>query len=559
MGEMPDPGAPPNLTRDIDAGGLVNQDLGKRRFVWHGSVVRERLAWLLMTITPALGTLVLINRLGVSLDNFTPATSDEIGYYLQINAFVHHGFSGGYFTISEHPAPASFSHFGVHGPLFPLLYGVIGKLVGWEFRTGPFVNILLLTLSIAVYCMVIRPTAWQALLGAALLATFWPFYLCVLSVLQDPVHWAIAILVATGFCGMLRGRSWADSWPFRLLFLSLLTYASLMRISWAMFLIPYVLLQLKRPTPRQVALAIFGSGAGIAVLLYAFRWLCAPYTGSSSAFLMNKMAGGEISLSNFFLHAYWNVEQLVLSQLSNQPMLLGAIIFWQAIGFGSLAAFWLIREWTGRRLMPERIELGPKATETLFHAFNIWFLLVGIILFYFVGNDGGWRMLAVHLLVSGLIAITSTVRWLRAAILAMVLINVGGLPWCTESIQAINGPRFQYLECVRAFRSHLERLVPYEESADPWQNTILIGPYPIELLALPAGIGVSFFVKPYDVVLPIKSKYVLAHPETVIREKWPLRRMGHFSGLHNGIGYQSPPFSANLYLNPAAAPEPHRP
>src|SRR5262245_17941140 len=108
MGEMPDPGAPPNATRDIDAGRLVNQDLGKGRFVWHGSVVIERLAWLLMTITPALGTAVLIESLGASFDNFTPATSDEVGYYLQINAFVHYGFSGGYFTIAEKPAPASF-------------------------------------------------------------------------------------------------------------------------------------------------------------------------------------------------------------------------------------------------------------------------------------------------------------------------------------------------------------------------------------------------------------------------------------------------------------------
>src|SRR5262249_999361 len=147
---------------------------------------------------PALGTVVLIQCLGVSLDKFTPAASDEIGYYLQINAFVHHGFSGGYFTISEKPAPASFSHFGVHGPLFPVLYGAIGRLVGWEFRTGPFINLALLTLAVAVYCLMIRPTVGQALLGTALLATFWPFYLCVLSVLQDPVHWAIAILVGMG-------------------------------------------------------------------------------------------------------------------------------------------------------------------------------------------------------------------------------------------------------------------------------------------------------------------------------------------------------------------------
>jgi hypothetical protein len=55
------------------------------------------LTWFLMTITPALGALGLMTVLGASLADFAPASSDEVGYYLQINAFVHHGFSGGYY------------------------------------------------------------------------------------------------------------------------------------------------------------------------------------------------------------------------------------------------------------------------------------------------------------------------------------------------------------------------------------------------------------------------------------------------------------------------------
>jgi hypothetical protein len=58
-----------------------------------------------MMITPALGTAVLIKCLNVSLDNFTPVSSDEVGYYLQINTLVHHGFVG-HVLASVRAAPA---------------------------------------------------------------------------------------------------------------------------------------------------------------------------------------------------------------------------------------------------------------------------------------------------------------------------------------------------------------------------------------------------------------------------------------------------------------------
>jgi hypothetical protein len=80
------------------------------------------------------------------------------------------------------------------------------------------------------------------------------------------------------------------------------------------------------------------------------------------------------------------------------------------------------------------------------------------------------------------------------------------------------------------------------------------------LLALPAGIGVAFYgTKPKDVAQPIQSKYVLAHAETLKEQHWRLKQISRFRTLHNSIGYQSPPFSAFLYLNPAAVSGRHRP
>src|SRR5262249_40321423 len=118
-------------------------------------VTARWLACLLMAIAPGLVCRALLALQGLSLDEYAPETNDEIGYYLQTKAFVHKSLTGGYFTLCEKPAPATFSHFGVHGPLFPILYGLVGKTFGWELYSGPLFNCGFLTVAIAIFCLVL--------------------------------------------------------------------------------------------------------------------------------------------------------------------------------------------------------------------------------------------------------------------------------------------------------------------------------------------------------------------------------------------------------------------
>jgi hypothetical protein len=522
-------------------------------------------AWLLMSVTPALGTFVLIKQMGVSLAKFVPATSDEVGYYLQINAFAHHGFSGGYFTISEHPAPASFSHFGVHGPMFPLLYGALGKLFGWHFYSGPLFNVSLVCLAVSIFCLTVQPTVWQALLGTAFLATFWPFYMALVSLMQDPIHWAIAILIAAGFAGMLRQHPWSRTWLFQCCFLAILVYGSLMRISWAMFLVPYAMLLVRKPTWGKLTLAAFIGVMGIGALVYLFRLLCAPFVGAPGAFLMNKIAGGEVSAQTVLEHARHNIE-LLAGPLWKKTDVPGKVIYVQAVGLGLIAASYAVFS-LGAGLLGYG-NPRPTAVEYYFHAFAIWGMFFGIICFYLVYNSGGWRMLAVHLLVCGLIATTSNSHWIKAMVMAIVMISAVALPRSALSIQAMNRPRFAFGPTVRYLAPLMERLMPYREGANPWCNTILTDCYPVEFLALPAGIGVSFYRgDPEDLKLPIKSQYVLAREkgEYTGEPAWfvapaskPLDRMqrrpkkiARFAALYDGmLGHQ---VSANLYVEERGA------
>ena len=80
----------------------------------------------LVVAAPALVTCLLVAPLfDATLVYYFPLVSDEIAYQRQIAAFVEAVFNGGYFTSYELPAPFAFTHFSVHEPAFPVLYGFV--------------------------------------------------------------------------------------------------------------------------------------------------------------------------------------------------------------------------------------------------------------------------------------------------------------------------------------------------------------------------------------------------------------------------------------------------
>jgi hypothetical protein len=476
-----------------------------------------------MALTPALVCRSLLALQGLSLDEYAPESNDEIGYYLQTNAFVHKGLAGGYFTLAEKPAPAGFSHFGVHGPLFPVLYGVVGKALGWHLYSGPLFNCGFLTLSIAIFCLVLRPSAAQALFGALFLASYWPLYLSLISNLQDAIHYTFAVLFAAAFAALLAPRPCVRSPIFHLAFWLLLIYASLMRISWAMMVFPYLLLC--RPVTsasdlcRRLALGI----VIVLALLYTFRWLCAPYPGDAGAFLMNKIAAFEpASVAYFLRHAWHNVKCLITGTVTDQPCWPGMLVFYQALALGIIVAAWAVLRSSASRISPlerRRPAAGTEAfwhrleplplREGLFQIYNIWALTVAMIFLYYVDRGGAWRMFSSHFLLATLLLLVSISRSFRRLVLLTTAVNLACALPCLESIEGFNLTRFGYVEDVRGFARAIEGLIVYEDGGDPWCNTILADRYPPCFAGLPPGIGVTVFLKTKDFPRWPKSKYLL--------------------------------------------------
>jgi hypothetical protein len=468
-----------------------------------------------MAMTPVLVCGALLAFQGLSLDEYAPESNDEIGYYLQTNAFVHKGLAGGYFTLSEKPAPARFSHFGVHGPLFPILYGLVGKAVGWHLYSGPLFNCGFLTVCIGIFCLLARPTTPQALLGAIFLASYWPLYLSLISNLQDAIHFSMAVLFAAAFAPLLAGRACVRSPLFHLAFWILLIYASLMRISWSMMVFPYLLLYRPIRSRSDLCGRLVVGVVIIVALLYAFRCLCAPYPGDDTAFLMNKIVGLEAASVSYVLgHAWHNFKYLVTGTIADQPCWPGMLVFYQTLALGGIVAAWTALGAFWRRIPPLPVREG------LFHNYNIWALTIAMIFLYYVNRDGSWRMFSSHFLLAVLLILVSVTPRFRRLALVFTAVNLACALPCLESVQEFNRTRFGhgYIEDVRGFARAIEGLIVYEDGADPWCNTVLADRYPPCFAGLPPGIGVSVYLNTKDFPRMPKAKYLLmgAHLQKLV-------------------------------------------
>ena len=157
----------------------------------------------LVVAAPALVTCLLVARLfDATLVDYFPLVSDEIAYQRQIAAFVEAGFNGGYFTAYERPAPFAFAHFSVHGPAFPVLYGLVGRIVGWHLYSGPIFNLTVLALATAIFLAMSRLSRRQILVAGAVILTSWWVLLMASITMQESLNQAVMIVIA-GFAARL--------------------------------------------------------------------------------------------------------------------------------------------------------------------------------------------------------------------------------------------------------------------------------------------------------------------------------------------------------------------
>ncbi len=523
----------------------------------------------MLLASPTVTTVAILKWFHYDLATLVPGNpTDEMDYFVQVRGFATYGLNVGYFGIEEHPAPAKFSHFGVHGPVFPVLYGALARIFPLWPGLATYLNIGFFTLALALYVWLTRPAPKTLALLIAFALTFWPFYLYVSSWMQDVFHYALAVVFAGLFTAILR-----QSFPryrsalFVVTFLAI-CFASLIRVSWVSLFFPLFLLGPKKLTLRKASLRFGVACAATVACMKAFQLLCAPFTVTpypsfewtmnTEEFFMNKLFTGEVGPERLARHIYTQASAFGTYFWNGGPCFdLGSNIMSETVLVIVAVA------WIGVLLWKERSRAKLPADDgawrwLAFIGYNQGAILLATVAVYFVANFDGPRIFAVHLLISLLVACNAPLASLRAFLPAAIVINVLMTGGCLSTIEYTNGLRFDrhkslgpfmLAEHLEEYRQRFAACIQYDPRGDPWANTLLTDRMPYLLSALPPGIGIEYYFSPGILAHPVRSRYIIAVPEEIrpIRHRLkPLTPLGKVPGEFYDYPGRSTP---NLYLN----------
>lgn len=410
------------------------------------------------------------------------------------------GFSGGYYTINELPPAAEFTHFYTYGPWFNAFYGLISRITGWQFVTFPLFNSALLALMTIIFCYATRLTERQVLLTGVWLVTFWELVFYLHTGMQEIFQHSLAIMIAIVFCLAFAKRT-ETSLKVRLFGFMVITIAAILRTSWAILYIPFLMLT-GRNTLFSVLRSVFISGVMTGLVLLISNETGAP--GNNSVF----------SILSFLLRSGSPVEAL----RGVWPPFAHNLRAFLSFGKNSLDV-----AQTGQvvilvvffAVFTQRWMRQRKAyAESAFHLYNLGGIILASCLLYIIGTLGDYRVIATHLMISTLVMIAA--RRYRL-VYGLIISNLLFAPIFLSNFNEFIVPKFPDDQGkIEAFGRVAQEVLHYDPLvANSWCNTLYfhIQTYVPELGKVPAGIGLSFFAFPLEISLPPKSSYLLLDDE----------------------------------------------
>lgn len=449
---------------------------------------------------------------------------EDMFYWHQSKTFSQVFFAGGYYTAYEKPAALAFTHFGNHGFVFPMIYGTLGRLLGWQPYSILLINHLLFSAALMAYFRIARPAGEDLPLIAIFIATFSPIALYLTSSRSDGFQLTAGVLAAAMFLWLQKRRSWAAT----VASLALVCVLTVSRPTWGILFIPFVFMA---TAGWPLAWRILGSvaiGLGLAYLSYQFWALsAAPYTidlpfaqGSQAMAAAN---GGDkldllrLNLVDFFAY---------------RPFSSGGFVVW-----GTFALIAILLLLSFKPLFKKSWKLAAWL-ETYETALMLAFILGGVFLFLFpfLGFAvRAERYLSSFLILACLILLRA--KRFRPLLMLVLLWQVASLPAALGAFGAYFHPYYEspypdkdFVRMQRVISEHIH-FVP---GANPWCNTILTEETPPTLMAVPGGVGMSTKFEDIETALytlPFKSRYILLD-KYIEGQNWQLLSLTPYGGLY---------------------------
>jgi hypothetical protein len=441
---------------------------------------------------PIVSVASVLFLLGCGLDSYWPAFSDDVVFNHQIRTFATAGFSGGYYTVGEMPAPLSFTHFGPHGPFYPALYGVLLWPFGANVSGPIWAHHGVMWMATFLGLLLVRPTAGGALAVGAVVTTFWPALSMLTASMQEGLHFSIAIFgAAAAFYG--RGRIGAAVYG----------VASVIRPTWALGMIALI----QKPlSGHRLALRLGGVALLSVGFIVLFGFISAPVSRGIISQTRDVFSGGEMEGQVASLIFYFHQKILanlafVASPARWQPLEGQVLVLSAVVAVLALArADWRIR----------MSALALVITFTL------------IVTFYDLGGYRGFRILGpVTLMALVTCALSVGSKRIVISLIVLNLLFTGSfMQFLYENRSPVFGDQNSKFARIA---DDLSARMKFDIDVDAWCNTVLVdhadfGP---SAAVIPAGFGLSVVTGLAQMPASPKSAFVMVSPENAQRVGFP--------------------------------------
>jgi hypothetical protein len=451
----------------------------------------------LVASLPALVTFGLLNfGLNAKISDFRPAYwNDQVGYWHEARTFSQYGFKGGYYGWDEKPALAKFNRYDVTGLAYPMIFGTVGRIVGWFSYLPIFLNMGLLAFSLIVFMKYASYGKKQILTTGLLILILWPVLTYLPTSSPEPLNQAIGILLAGGFLFIIRNNNEDMKIYHKIGLLIVLIIASLIRMSWSFLIFPFLMLIWNGNFSKRLFFSITVS----IVLIISIMWINS---------YINPPVGNVIySLINITIN---NGPKVLMDHMIGQTnrfsLRVNRINLVVTIQLLILVGWSIIRFFSLRKGKNNHADF-PLQALPIFNIYNLVILFGFSLFFYLV--FGFHRVFIPPIILSSLLLIA----WEEyKPIIAIFLVSIIGIMPFYEFYQEL-GKSFQPdTKEIESNQKAIEEIIVFdEETENPWCNTLLIpvGYYKHIVTLIPSGIGISSIVKPTELNFPLKSKYLL--------------------------------------------------
>ncbi len=463
---------------------------------------KQLLAYLLVILIPAIMTILLLKfALNTDLFQHHPFWSDEVDYWTQINAFKQVGFASGNFTVNELTSNSSFSHYGTHGPIYPMLMGLLARVFGWKEFSGPLYNLAFLCSAMLGFLVIAKPSLKQCLFLGLIQFFNFMVLLYIPTSMQDSLHFSIAILYSGLFIRLFIYKD--NRLGIYISLLALVFFAALLRILWVLAAFP-VLFQLfthKKYSNKQFWLSVLCmvSFGLISALLY-MDWT-SPFTAGSVYQLQNARSLAEI----------WNLLTVILQRNISGLFSLDPISGLPVKTDAFMRYSYLV-------LMVILVIVARKEKRVFFSlSYLMASSLLITLLIYQISN---FRILSVFSLIALMVLVfTSESRLIKNVMILYVIAGLLSREQFVKDYQVVIGPLFGDTRSTAGQSVEIGLdMVKYIDNPNPWCNSILTTRiYKPEFVVLRAGIGTNVIVSADETFPEIKSHYLLVSQDFLDR------------------------------------------